>query len=860
MRRGLRNQFTLLRLLVPDSELEIAWEALPAVRVIYLVRKFSILELMETPGRAFFQWRSARGRRSGRRRQSRNPWQEPKEENFEEEGQGDSLENVDLVPLFKPKKRKRERVIIDNSQYDKMPICGIEVRLPVGLKPYPSQKLMMVRIITALNKRLNLLAESPTGSGKTMALLASSCAWIQDYKKKRHEATAACPVHSYRVKGTDTPGIENVKQEVDLENIKQEVGVENIKQEIVEKPTSHTPRSETSLLCESISWIVTLITLRSLSVDYFSDDDEFVNDFASSPSVQQGILKNGTPPEKAPPKECICLPKVRIYYGTRTHKQIGQVVKEFSRLPYGGLVLHTILASREQSCINMAARESRDISAYCRELLSAGGIGCRYKEAMKSRYLIAPNLRHVLEQTGSVVFDIEGLVESLSSLSSPLCPYFSSTRVLTIDADIIFCPFSYLVDPIIRDSSDVRLKHSVVILDEAHNIEDTCREAASFTFYEKEISDSLVNLRDKENTTLKLIEKSSNAAELMDGMEKETANASIEAYSLELERITALVLLVSDISKWFRDSAPKLLQYAKKDEFKLSYTVNHGYLEVDLKRFHLHPDDPRYQIVEPAYKGLVASYQDPKENRTVDNKVGSVALICVEKWLYFIGYFKDENKRSMYKLNVCSEKVYQFHERGSYIQGDGRRDGQSVKNINYSQMTGDESDVWLSSTQGPGGHDPIRSGYRTSFNLWCMCPELAFADAFSECRSVILASGTLCPVETLKTELGLKFHSQMEGEQVIPSEQIFASVLPMGPSGHRLCATYRNVNEENSPFVSELALTIRTICLTVPKGILCFFPSYRMLTLVFEYMETSSILRQIQHKKAWISRFIYVLV
>ncbi|EPB73774.1 DEAD2 domain protein [Ancylostoma ceylanicum] len=575
----------------------------------------------------------------------RNPWQEPKEENFEEEGQGDSLENVDLVPLFKPKKRKRERVIIDNSQYDKMPICGIEVRLPVGLKPYPSQKLMMVRIITALNKRLNLLAESPTGSGKTMALLASSCAWIQDYKKKRHEATAACPVHSYRVKGTDTP-----------------------------------------------------------------DDDEFVNDFASSPSVQQGILKNGTPPEKAPPKECICLP-------------------------------HTILASREQSCINMAARESRDISAYCRELLSAGGIGCRYKEAMKSRYLIAPNLRHVLEQTGSVVFDIEGLVESLSSLSSPLCPYFSSTRVLTIDADIIFCPFSYLVDPIIRDSSDVRLKHSVVILDEAHNIEDTCREAASFTFYEKEISDSLVNLRDKgnvvkkclqkqklslmrtlfiENTTLKLIEKSSNAAELMDGMEKETANASIEAYSLELERITA-----------------------------------------------------------PAYKGLVASYQDPKENRTVDNKVGSVALICVEKWLYFIGYFKDENKRSMYKLNVCSEKVYQFHERGSYIQGDGRRDGQSVKNINYSQMTGDESDVWLSSTQGPGGHDPIRSGYRTSFNLWCMCPELAFADAFSECRSVILASGTLCPVETLKTELGLKFHSQMEGEQVIPSEQIFASVLPM---------------------------------------------------------------------------------
>lgn len=107
-----------------------------------------------------------------------------------------------------------------------MPICGIEVRLPVGLKPYPSQKLMMVRIITALTKRLNLLAESPTGSGtmfmlfnseswgwntfvlgKTMALLASSCAWIVDYKRKRCESTSTCPVHSYRNKTAAPSGM-----------------------------------------------------------------------------------------------------------------------------------------------------------------------------------------------------------------------------------------------------------------------------------------------------------------------------------------------------------------------------------------------------------------------------------------------------------------------------------------------------------------------------------------------------------------------------------------------------------------------------------------------------------------------------
>lgn len=31
------------------------------------------------------------------------------------------------------------------------------------------------------------------------------------------------------------------------------------------------------------------------------------------------------------------------------------------------------------------------------------------------------------------------------------------------------------LDPIIRESSDVHLKNSVVILDEAHNMEDVCR-------------------------------------------------------------------------------------------------------------------------------------------------------------------------------------------------------------------------------------------------------------------------------------------------------------------------------------------------------------------------------------------------
>lgn len=54
----------------------------------------------------------------------------------------------------------------------------------------------------------------------------------------------------------------------------------------------------------------------------------------------------------------------------------------------------------------------------------------------------------------------------------------------------------------------------------------------------------------------------------------------------------------------------------------------------------------------------------------------------------------------------------------------------------------------------------------------------AYLDAFKSCRSVILASGTLCPMDTFKSELGVDFQQQMEGSQVIPEDRIFAAVIP----------------------------------------------------------------------------------
>ena len=43
------------------------------------------------------------------------------------------------------------------------------------------------------------------------------------------------------------------------------------------------------------------------------------------------------------------------------------------------------------------------------------------------------------------------------------------------EADLVFCPYSYLLDPVVRAAMDITLDKSVLIFDEAHNIEDTAR-------------------------------------------------------------------------------------------------------------------------------------------------------------------------------------------------------------------------------------------------------------------------------------------------------------------------------------------------------------------------------------------------
>jgi Rad3-related DNA helicase len=50
-----------------------------------------------------------------------------------------------------------------------------------------------------------------------------------------------------------------------------------------------------------------------------------------------------------------------------------------------------------------------------------------------------------------------------------ICPFFL-TRNMLPEAEIVFVPYNYLIDPMARRSIGISIENSILIFDEAHNV------------------------------------------------------------------------------------------------------------------------------------------------------------------------------------------------------------------------------------------------------------------------------------------------------------------------------------------------------------------------------------------------------
>ncbi|KAF1397288.1 Regulator of telomere elongation helicase 1, partial [Spheniscus magellanicus] len=158
----------------------------------------------------------------------------------------------------------------------------------------------------------------------------------------------------------------------------------------------------------------------------------------------------------------------KIIYASRTHSQLTQVINELKNTVYRPKIC--VLGSREQLCINpeVKRQESNHMQIYmCRMKVMARA--CHFYNNVEEK----STEKELVES----IMDIEDLVKNGNKHRA--CPYYLS-RSLKQQADIIFMPYNYLLDSKSRQAHNLDLKGTVVILDEAHNVEKLCEESSSF--------------------------------------------------------------------------------------------------------------------------------------------------------------------------------------------------------------------------------------------------------------------------------------------------------------------------------------------------------------------------------------------
>ncbi|GAB1607240.1 Fanconi anemia group J protein homolog [Argonauta hians] len=672
-------------------------------------------------------------------------------------------------------------------------IGGHKVMFP--FKPYPSQFDMMNKIISGLDKRLNCLLESPTGSGKTLSLLCSSLAWqkteaakieiLNNENKKNicefcwnpslyHQTYHVQPQQKKTKlanKKTDNPK-KQCKSSVVTKQCESEESDDDFRDfsEMVKANRTVQPSSKSSRGNVKIGYEDTAVSETGVTggcgdcCDGCNED----NPELSFTDCEQCYCRCNGNTDSTSKK----LRVPTIFFGTRTHKQIKQIVDELKETQYKDAKM-CILSSRENLCINEEVRSKPSINEACKEFVEYQK--CSYKHGAMKFSTHSAIKSFGLEDT----WDIEDLVKVCRSKMMRACPYFL-TRSLMKDSNVVFCPYNYLLDPTIRQVMDIKLKGNIVILDEGHNVEDSCRESISYT-----ITVTLLTILIKE----------------LNALVKDERIGHKFQYLLDLVHI-----LYSFIHNRSAD--------LQNTDFNQASKIWSGFEAVaELVNMKLGPKDICY--LSNCLKELRDMQEKNKQKSVKMPRLSSAGFQMFGQLLVTLTYFYMNEMKNVEDFRLVLLRSVTF----------GPKKGSRSKNRT-------------------GNYDPREE---LTLHLWCLNPGVTFSD-FSVTRSVIITSGTLSPMVSFQSELELPFSIRMEARHVIPPSQVLVRAIGCGPSGRSLVATYKHT--ETFTFQDDLGDIVHDVCQRTPNGVLCFLSSYTLLDKLSKRWQAVGLWEKIwQHKR-----------
>ncbi|KAL7116480.1 hypothetical protein ACP275_03G007400 [Erythranthe tilingii] len=533
---------------------------------------------------------------------------------------------------------------------------------------------------------------------------------------------------------------------------------------LLESPTG-TGKS-LSLLCSTIAWQQNQKSKNirgNLNHSSFKPNPEAVTDPINHgggfiPETQPSGNPSIPPPATTSGKKEKQKLAPTIFYSSRTHSQISQVIREYKKTSYR--VPMAVLGSRKHYCTNPYLRGEDKVDEQCKLLLKNKEDTCpEFKNVHKVK-------SHPSLQKGGCheVHDIEDLVKVGQVVKG--CSYFAA-RSMAQESELVFCPYNYIINPVIRAAMEIDISGSIIILDEAHNIEDIARDAGSI---------------DLDEEVLIYLQTELGQLSLNDGMTYQP-----------------LFEMTQDILSWI-DSRKNTLVKREFQRYFYCWTGNKALTELREANMSLQS----FPILQECAKKAIKAASEAEPDIA---HLSGLAATTLEGLFSSLSYF--------FSGNGIHANDYELALQRFVKKDEGNAAG----------------------------------GWTTTFNLWCLNPAVVFKSIAESSQSVILTSGTLSPLNTFSSELGVQFGTCLEAPHVVDVDsQIWAAAISNGPGNYPLNASYKTSDEY--AFQDSVGASLEEICKVVPGGCLAFFPSYKLLDKVSTRWQETGLWSRLNAQKS----------
>ncbi|KAJ2719424.1 Fanconi anemia group J protein [Coemansia sp. Benny D115] len=781
-------------------------------------------------------------------------------------------------------------------------IGGVQVHFPY--KPYPSQLAMMNHVIRSVSSSTNAMIESPTGSGKSLALLCAVLAWHRGLSaaRKVHVANISQVIFKFLTNGNFAEShlaeplkplangnVDNDKPlkcadqpstlDADVKPKKEELescagdkeatgALQDVKPNFAAGSTAKAANGSADLCQKEVSVkmedVIKNQSLRAEPLDSDPDSDfetankprrtnrpidrclsatpnnakdngsgsgcgsgsgsgsssgeklkAYANDSiyansgdrgistmvdmilaAAKLAMPRGLTQADIETLEKFKRSNIGVKPPRIYFGSRTHKQVTQLISELrTKSPYR--LKTAVLGSRAQTCINREAQNGLSIDEACVKLTANSQ--CR-------PYANAQRLVHKKElQAGGTleIWDIEDIVKL--GRKTQACPYYAS-RELAEAAELVFCPYNYILDPGVREATGITLEGNIVILDEAHNVENACRDAGSAEITDIQLEKLVMECQylAKQKVLPDDHEFVGTIAEHIIGWLR---NSPTDHDYTDFESI---------ISVWPKEGGESCQDLLGQLLLTPTFTYR---LDRTLELFAALIKSVRSKRL--IMQGLEMEGSESEEPEFEHLSSGSMLVLSG-----LLRVLNNLMPGSKFSNDYCIAKIKRTNKANKNYDRDENKKKRRKKSANPS----------------PGANPFI---YTLAF--WCLNPGVIFSKIESQARSVILTSGTLSPLDSYATELQVNFASKLEALHVIDPSRFVTMVIESGPLNTTLKGVYNNVNMFS--FQDDIGESMCSIASCCPDGMLAFVSSYSLLDKLVSRWKTTGVFERIQAQK-----------